>query len=128
MRQISRRQMATYAAEAISLGRKGVIEQLAAYLKETSREKEIDLLVRDIEKALQAHGIFVTRVKTAHALNSSQRAEIEGLIKERYKARRVEIATSEDSDLLGGVVISTAGDELDGSLRRNINRLRVIKV
>lgn len=128
MRQISRRQLATYAAEAIASGKPEVVEQLASYLVETKRTKEADLLARDIEKALQSRGLVVARTQTAHGLEPEQRAEIEDLIKKRYGAKRVVMVESEEADLLGGVVVTTAGDELDGSLRRNINRLKVVKV
>lgn len=128
MRQISRRQLAIYAAKALVAGKTNVVEQLAAYLAETNRTKEASLLARDIEKALETKGVVVARVKTAHGLQAEQQAEIEQLIKKRYGAKQVVLSTSEHGDLLGGVVVSTAGDEFDGSLRRNINRLKVVKV
>lgn len=128
MRQISRRQMAVYAAKAISAGQTGIVDQLAAYLSETGRKKEVDLLVRDIEKALQAQGIVVVRVKTAFGLEVDQRTKVERMIKQRYDAKRVVIAQSKDDNLLGGIVVNVAGEELDSSLRRNINRLRAVKV
>ncbi|NCU30087.1 hypothetical protein EOL73_04110 [Candidatus Saccharibacteria bacterium] len=128
MTQISRRQLASYAAESLVAGRIEVIDQLAAYLVSERRVKEADSLVRDIEKALLSYNTLVAHVSSARGLDPAQRSEIETLLKERYNAKQVAIDVQTDEDLLGGVVIRTASDEFDSSLRRNINRLKAIKV
>ncbi len=128
MIQISRRQLASYTAESLMSGKTEVINQLAAYLVFERRVKEVGSLVRDIEKALTAHGTLVAHASTAHGLDSAQLSEIESLLKARYGANHVVIDDVIDEDLLGGLVIRTVSDELDSSLRRNINRLKAIKV
>lgn len=128
MTQISRRQLASYVAESLVAGKTEVIDQLAAYLVSEQRVKETDSLVRDIEKALATRGTLVAHISSARSLDSVQQSQIETLLKQRYNAKHVAIDTQTDDDLLGGVVIRTASDELDSSLRRNINRLKAIKV
>lgn len=128
MAQISRRQLASFVAGSLAIGKTEVIDQLAAYLVSERRVKEIDSLVRDIEKALASRGTVVAHVSSVRSLDSAQQSEIETLLKKRYNAKHVAIDIQTDDDLLGGVVIRTASDELDSSLRRNINRLKAIKV
>lgn len=128
MLRLSRRNLALYAADQLEAGKTEVVEQLAAYLVATRRTKEAELLVRDIEKALEKRGTVVAHVASAYALDETQKAEVEALLKKRYDAQRIAVDTIVDEHLLGGIVIGTANDEFDGSLRRNINRLKSIKV
>ncbi len=128
MAQISRRQIAAYVAEKLLAGDAKVIDQLAAFLVTEKRTKEASLLVKDIEKALEMSGLVVARAGSAFTLNDEQKIQIEDLLKKRYSAKRVAVKFTENKDLLGGVVIETASQEFDGSLKRNINRLRAIKV
>lgn len=126
MTHISRRQLASYVADSLVAGKTEVIDQLSAYLVSERRVKEVDSLVRDIEKALESRGTLVAHVSSSHGLDPVQQEKIESLLKERYNAKHVVIDNRTEKYLLGGVVIRTASDELDSSLRRNINRLKAI--
>lgn len=128
MLRLSRRNLALYAAEKLVQGDKEVISQLAAYLVGARRVKEADLLVHDIERALESRGTVVARLKTAHELDAVERADVETILKRRYKAETVALSTAVDERLLGGVVITTASDEYDGSIQRSINRLKALNV
>ena len=128
MAQISRRQIAAYVAEKLLAGDTKVIDQLAAFLVAEKRTKEASLLVKDIEKALETAGFVVARAGSAFSLSDEQKNQIEQLLKKRYGAKQVAVKFTEDKDLLGGVVIETASQEFDGSLKRNINRLKALKV
>lgn len=123
----TRRQLALYAADALVKG-KNVMPQLAAYLIENHRTKEADLLVRDIEKILASQGTVVARATSARELDQQQYDEIEQLLLKRYGADDVVLTTVVDASLLGGVVVRTASDEFDGSVKRSINRLKALKV
>lgn len=128
MIRLSRRQLARYGAEQLLKGHSNVIDQLAAYLVENKRAKEAPLLLLDIEKALQSHGVVAARVSSAHELDANELANIEAILGKFYNASDVQIEKELSSDLLGGVVIKTAGDEFDGSLKRSINRLKALNV
>ena len=128
MAKISRRQIASYVASALLDGKSEVVQQLAAYLVAERRTNEADMLVRDIEKSLEEHGTVVAHLESAHELDVSQRQAVESLLKNHFDARQVIADTAVDKDLLGGVVVSTASNQLDASLRRNINRLKAIKL
>lgn len=127
MVRVSRRQLARYVAKALSDG-KDVIPELAAYLVESRRTKEVDLLVHDIEKMLEEHGTVVARVASAYELDSKEVADIQRALSQRYNAKEVVFVPRVETSLLGGIVVRTANDEFDGSLRRSINRLKALKV
>ena len=128
MAKISRRQIASYVASALLEGKSEVVQQLAAYLVAERRTSEAEMLVRDIEKSLEEHGTVVAHLESAHELDVSQRQAVESLLKNHFDASQVFVDTTIDKDLLGGVVVSTASNQLDASLRRNINRLKAIKL
>ena len=128
MAKISRRQIASYVASALLEGKSEVVQQLAAYLVAERRTSEADMLVRDIEKSLEEHGTVVAHLESAHELDVSQRQAVESLLENHFDASQVFVDTAIDKDLLGGVVVSTASNQLDASLRRNINRLKAIKL
>jgi len=50
--RLSRRKIAALYADELLAGHKDVVKKLAAYLIESRRERELDLIVRDIEAAL----------------------------------------------------------------------------
>lgn len=125
MIRLTRRQIAQYAADELLRGN-NVIPQLAAYLVETRRTKEADLLVWDIEKVLEKRGTLVAQTTSARVLDDAEYDEISELLKERYDAQRVVLRKEIDEQLLGGVVVRTATDEFDGSLKRSINRLKAL--
>ena len=56
MRLVSRRKLAKYAAEQILAGNDAVLEEIAGLLIYEKHEREVDLLVRDIEAELAENG------------------------------------------------------------------------
>ena len=127
MSQLSRRQIAEYAASKLAGGDAAVVDQVAAYLVANGRTREVELVAADIEKALQRGGIVPAEVSSARSLTDDEVQNIEKLLQERYNARPA-LRLSTDESLLGGVVIKTATEEFDGSLRKRINRLKAMKV
>ncbi len=128
MTRFSRRQLATYATAELLRGNRAVIDELAAYLVESRRVREAQLLVQDIERELQAEGVVVARVTSAHALDSDTKTSIEALLAKKFHASHVELTSRVDAGLLGGVSIRMAGDEFDGTLRSRLNQLKKYEV
>ncbi|MDB5176531.1 MAG: atpH [Candidatus Saccharibacteria bacterium] len=125
--RISRRKIAAYYADELLAGR-DITKQLAAYLAESRRAREADLIVRDIETALADRGVLVADVASSRELSSSSKSAIESYLKQTVNATRVQLRESVDSTLLGGVRIAAAGRELDATLRHRINQLKASKV
>lgn len=126
--RISRRILAAHTAEQLLAGNKDAISGLAAYLIESGRVDETDLILRDIEAALAANGTVVARVESARKLTAEAKKSIEEYVKTAVGVTDVQIDTTVDESLLGGVKISVPGHELDATLKRKLNKLQAMKV
>ena len=123
--KISRRKLAEYAVNAYETGElSAVLQEIAAYLIESRRLREAELVVRAIEDELAARGTVVARVATAHPLTS----ELEAAITQLVGAKEITIAEAVDPGLIGGVRIETPGKLLDATIKRKLLALRQAKV
>ena len=132
MSKLTRRALAEYVAAQLIAGKQAVVEELAAYLVQTRRTREVGLVVRDIESALARHGVVVAHVASAHALDESARRSIERLLGSTFgdNSSRLDIHLEEiiEPALLGGVMVTAADKELDASVKRRLQQLRSVKV
>ena len=87
MARTLRRKLARHAAERLLKGDVTVIDELAALIVHERREREIDLLVQDIEAELAAHGTIVATVESATPLDEAARQEVEGLLSSAARHR-----------------------------------------
>lgn len=126
--RLSRRKLAAHVADQLLAGKKDVVEELAAYLVETRRTDEYELIVRDIEYALADRGVLVADVAAAHDLSSESKDAITSYLKSVTKAKAIQLRSTVDQSLLGGVRITSSIGELDGTLKRKIMTLRASKV
>lgn len=126
--RLSRRKIAAYYAEQLLAGKKNVARELAAYLVESGRARELDLLVRDIENALVQHGVLLADVASSRGLSETAVREIKAYLKPRTGAEKIYLRETVDPDLLGGVRITTPGQEMDGTLRHKLNQLKASKI
>lgn len=125
--KLSRRKIAAYCADELLAGR-DVTQQLAAYLEETRRIREADLVVRDIEAALADRGVLVADIESARQLDPDVAASIVAFLKKTAGVNDVRLRESTDPSLLGGVRIAAAGQELDATLRRRLTQLKASKI
>ena len=118
--RLSRRKIAAYAADQFVSGNaKTILREVAAFLVETGREREAELLARDIELALSERGVTVASVASAHELTATLRTQIEKLI-----GGNVQLKETIDPALLGGVRIDTPDKRFDGTLARKLTVLK----
>ena len=80
MARTLRRKLAQHAAERLLAGDAAVIDELAALIIAERREREIDLLVQDIEAELAERGTVVVTVESARALDAATKDEIKRLL------------------------------------------------
>lgn len=120
--RISRRKIAAFVADKLAAGVPAdmAIKEAAAYLIETKRTSERELLVRDIEDVLAEKGIVVADVTSAHPLSDALRSEIRTLI----GAKELHLRESTDAAVLGGIRVDMPGARFDGTIQRKINALR----
>lgn len=118
---ISRRKLAQYCADKIKNGHsEDVVRQLAAYLLTSGRVREVDLVVRDIEAELYAHGIILATVTTARPLSEAVRHEIVALL----RGKTVKLREAVDVNELAGIRIELPGQLYDATLRRRVESLK----
>lgn len=126
--RLSRRKIAAYYASELLAGDKDVAKQLAAYLVDTRRVRELELIVRDIEAALLEHGVLLADVASSRSLSAQATKEVQTYLQSATKAKTIHLRESVDATLLGGVRISTPGNELDATLRHRLNQLKASKI
>lgn len=123
---ISRRLIARSVAERIVAGEASakVMRQLAAYVVEHRLQKQIGMILKDVEAELAARGVVTAEVTTATKLPAEAYAMIEKYIQSSTGASDVQTTTRIDPDLIGGVVIRTPGKTVDTSVATQLKRLR----
>ena len=80
MARTLRRKLARHAAERLLKGDVTVIDELAALIVAERREREIDLLVQDIEAELAERGMIVATVESARALDAVTKDAIKRIL------------------------------------------------
>jgi F-type H+-transporting ATPase subunit delta len=120
--RLSRRKIASYVAERLLDGssQTATIKQLAAYLIDNRRTKEVELIVRDIEFELQNRGVILAEVTTVSALTEATRKQIERLVGEHADPGKIQLRQFIDPDVIGGVRIDIPGKRLDATIARRL--------
>lgn len=126
MSKLSRRAVTEYIAEQLLAGapQRKLIEQLAAYLIESRRTKELNLMVRDIQYYLADKGHVSGTVTTAFELSQATKDALTAFAKAETNATKVNLDTIVDPTVLGGMKISIPGKELDTTVSRKITLLK----
>ena len=127
MTRFSRRQLANYAVEALLADQKpsALAKHLAAGLITAGRQKEIGLLLSDIELEFEDRGLQTqARVTSAHSLTDKLKSEIEREIKKMTDSEEVIISAKVDKSVVGGVKIETANHTWDRTFKRTLNDIR----
>lgn len=124
--RISRRKLANYVVEAIEHGSGAdeAIAELAAYLIETKRTREAELVVRSIEDTLAEHGTVIAHVSSAHPLDENVHETIQRLL----NASTLHLTKEVDPSLIGGIRVEAPGKRLDATVKRNILALSQVKL
>lgn len=120
--RVSRRKLADFVASRLAAGESAelALREVAAYLIATGRTREQELVVRDIEGALASRGIVIADVTSVHPVSASLSAQIKDLT----GAKSLQLRSSLDETVLGGVRIDIPGKRFDGTIRRKLNALK----
>lgn len=126
MAKLSRRAISIYVAQQLAepADNKKVILQLAAFLVETGRTKELSLIIRDIQFYLAEAGSISGVITTASTLSAETKAAIETYIKKQTGAASVALDSFIDPSVIGGVKITIPGRELDATVSRSLTTLK----
>lgn len=120
--KISRRKLANHVVSQIKNGilPKKAVDELAAYLISTNREREQHLIVRMILDQLEASGTVVANITTASPLSPSALDQITSVI----KAEETIVKEVVDPSVIGGFRLETPSSTLDTTVAHNITRLK----
>lgn len=125
--RISRRKLADHAVRELRAGNSDVLKSIAAYIVTSRRQREVELIVRDIEAALEEDGVLLARLVSARELSSQLKKHISEFLKKETKAESVSLIETVDESVLGGVKITTPTATYDNTIKHNINALRALK-
>jgi F-type H+-transporting ATPase subunit delta len=123
---LTRRAVARYVADQLVGGADAtsVITQLAAYLVVQHKTKQTERYLDDIEVEIAARGVVVADVTTARPLSEELRQSVEKLVATQTGGRHVALREHVDRDIIGGMIIRSAGTEYDRSIKRAVRALR----
>lgn len=121
---ISQRKLASYVAERILAGDEKVLDEVAGLLVVEKREREIDLLVRDVEAELARRGTVVATVESARKLTEADLNEI----KELLAVKNAKIREVIKPELIGGFKLVAPTGVLDATILKKLNSLRAQKI
>ena len=108
--------------------RKHWIAALAAYLVETNRVNEVDLVVNDIAHELfEQKGELLVDVTSARPLTDTVKSELTRVLKDATAAKEVTLTEAVDPSLVGGLIARTPDAQLDASVRTKLKQLAAIK-
>jgi len=100
-------------------------QEVAAYLLDEGRVDELDSLLRDVEAEWAAAGYVEVLAYSAHELDTQVRSEIEREAKKLYPAAKKVIITSiHDPEVIGGVRLTIADNQLDLSIEAKLNKFK----
>ena len=125
-RKLSRRSLALYVADQLVTqpNHNEVVKQLAGYLIESRRTKELDIIVKDIDYYLSEKGIMNTVVTSAFDLAQETKNAIEQFVLKQTNAKTIALSNEVDPTVIGGVRISLPGRELDQTIAHQLTVLK----
>ena len=122
----SRRKLARYVAERLMNNDVTVVDEVAALLSHENRQREVDLLVRDIQAELAERGLTVATVESARSLTDEARSAIMTLLKKPQTV--VQLSEVVRPELIGGFKLRTPTATLDATVLKKLNDLRAKKI
>lgn len=125
-KRLSRRVIAEYIVRSLQDGVKveTLVAQLAGYLVESRRTKEMVLIVRDIELLLADHGTIVGVLTSAFDLNQATKDAIEKRIADETGAVKIALHEIIDPSIIGGYRVEIPGKELDHTIATQLTTLK----
>ena len=124
---ISQRRLAAYVAgQLLASGyKKRLIKELAAYLIETGRVRDLNQVVAAIEEALASRGAVVATVTTARPLSPENK---QAIVKQfTPTGAKLYIREQIDPSVIGGFKIELPGSQFDGTVIHKLTTLKGIK-
>jgi F-type H+-transporting ATPase subunit delta len=108
---------------------KGIDGILTDFVKVLSKNNQTKLAGNVSKKFGEVYnkenGIVEAEVTSARKLESYQVHKVESFLKDKYKAKKVEINNIIDKRIKGGIVIKVGDEVMDGSVDRKLRNLKI---
>jgi len=113
------------AQRTATVNSKQLAKDIAGYLLAEKRTADLDSLMRDIQQIRADQGIVEVNAITSHELSSNSITEIKSTIKKNYpNAKTIIVNPVIDPDIVGGVRLTLANEQLDLSVRSKLNKFK----
>ncbi len=104
---------------------KDLSKEVAAYLLEERRTNDLDSILRDVQQDWANVGYVEVLASSAHPITSDIKADIASEIKRIYPdAKEVIVTEVHDPEIIGGVQLSLANQQLDMSVEAKLNKFK----
>lgn len=125
-KKLSRRDLATHFVSKLlgGVSVQTLSRQLAAYLIESRRTKELSLMLREIQYELAERGHVVGTVTMAHELGEAAKKAVEAYAKKQTGAINLQLDSVVDETVLGGVKLNLPGREFDATIAHTLTALK----
>lgn len=99
--------------------------EIAAFLISESRESDLESVMRDVMRLRRSQGVLEADVQSAHELDAATLVELTELIRQEFPAAK-QVVTDQTirSELIGGVRIATADEQLDMTVRGKLDTFK----
>ena len=112
-----------------SVRKSALSRSIAAYLLATGRTGELSSLIRDIMQDRTDEGIVEVTAVSAHDLDSATEAKVKSEVRKLYtSSKKIIINQVIDPEMIGGIRLDFANQQLDLSLRAKLNRFKQLTV
>jgi F0F1-type ATP synthase delta subunit len=100
-------------------------QEVAAYLLSERRTDQLESILRDVQGDWAKAGRVEVIASSAHPLTASVRTDITKQIKRLYpKAQKVIVTEQRDPEVIGGVRLNLADQQLDLSVQAKLNKFK----
>ncbi len=100
-------------------------QEIAAYLLSERRTGQLESIMRDVQGDWAEAGRVEVIASSAHPLTASVTADIKKQIKKLYpKAQTIIVTEQYDPEVIGGVRLSLADQQLDLTVQAKLNKFK----
>lgn len=116
----------TIADQTMSAGStKDYSQQIAAYLLSERRVSDLSSIMRDVQQDWADKGYVEVLASSAHPLTSQTKSDIAEQIRLiQPNAKKIIVTEVHDPEIIGGVQLSLANQQLDMSVEAKLNKFK----
>lgn len=100
-------------------------QEIAAYLLSERRTGQLESILRDVQGDWAEAGTVEVLASSAHPLTAGVKADIKRQVKTVYpQAKQIIVTEQHDPEVIGGVRLSLADQQLDLSVQAKLNKFK----